>query len=130
VTNQYDEFLPEDENPSDAASSEEAKPEVPLPPLMRASDLLPPEVDASDDEIPPTPQEAELQSLPLRLREQRKLAAMTPEQRERYDAAQAEIMANPAVAAFAEEEERRKVAKAAVSEAFVAAYRKKMKERP
>lgn len=45
-------------------------------------------------------------------------------------AADAQLAADPTVAAFAEEEGRREGEKAKTSEAFVAAYRKKMKERP
>ena len=97
---------------------------------MRASDLLPPETEADDDEIPPTPEEADMQSLPLAEREALKLQRMTPQQRARYDAAQAEIMSNPAVAAFASEEERIVQSKAEMSAAFVAAYRKRMKDKP
>jgi hypothetical protein len=102
-----------------------------LPPLMRASDLLPKAEPVEDDgdEVPPTPEEAELQSLPLAQREQLKLSRMTPEQRARYDAAQAEIMSMPAVSAFAAEEDRVRASKEATSKAFIEAYRKKQKEK-
>jgi hypothetical protein len=117
---EYDDLLP-DEDVEVVDVSEEKE----LPPLMRASDLLPPEVEDDGEEMPPEPEEAAMQSLPLAQREARKLASMTPEQRARYDAAQAEIMAMPAVAAFAKEEERARAAKDEVSAAFLAAYKKK-----
>ena len=86
------------------------------------------ELTVSDDEIPPEPDDA--QPVPLAERERRKLAAMSPEQKERYDTATAELMAMPAVKAFAEEEERARAAKKLNQEAFLAAYRKKQKEKP
>lgn len=90
----------------------------------------PPEEDS--DEIPPTPAEAAILSNPS-LHERREAAfremQADPERKARYDAAQAEIMANPAVAAFAEEEDRRRAEKAATQAAFLAAYRKKQKEK-
>lgn len=83
-----------------------------------------------EEEIPPEPgAPGDLAVAPLAVREAAKLAAMTPEQRERYDAATAELMANPAVAAFAEEEARRFEAKKVTQAAFLAAYKKKQKEK-
>jgi hypothetical protein len=79
------------------------------------------------DEVPPEPEDAV--PVPLAERERRKLAAMTPEQRVRYDEATGEIMSHPAVAAFAAEEDRARAAKKANQEAFLAAYRKKLKEK-
>lgn len=102
--------------------------DAPLPTLTTAAALLPPEEEADDDEIPPTPEEADLQSLPLAERERRKLAAMSPEQKARYDSAQAQIMSHPAVAAFAQEEERRVTAKAEIQAAFVKAWKEKQKK--
>ena len=98
-----------------------------VPGLMRASDLLPEvaPVEAPDDAVPPTPEEADLMNLPLAERERIKLQRMTPEQRMRYGAAQAEINAMPVVQAFAAEEDRIKASKEAMSAAFIAAYRKK-----
>jgi hypothetical protein len=92
--------------------------DVPAPPLSE-----------DEDEIPPTPEEAELRDLPLAERERIKLERMTPEQKARYDGASAEIMSHPAVAAFRTEEDRRFAAKQATQAAFLAAYRKKMKEK-
>ena len=83
-----------------------------------------------DEELPPAPGEkGDLQVAPLAEREAAKLAAMTPEQKARYDKATEEIMAHPAVAAFAAEEDRARAAKKANQEAFLAAYRKKQKEK-
>jgi hypothetical protein len=122
-----DPFDSERDGESDGGEVEAVEPPA-LPPLMRASDLLPPEEEDDGAEVPPTPEEADLQSLPLAQREARKLAAMSPEQRERYDKATAELMAMPVVKAFSDEEDRARAAKKNMQEAFLAAYRKKQKE--
>lgn len=90
------------------------------------------ELRSSDEgeEIPPEPgAPGDLAVAPLAVREAANLAGMSPEQKARYDAANADIMANPAVAAFAQEEERAKAAKEETRAAFLAAYRKKQKEK-
>jgi hypothetical protein len=85
---------------------------------------------AESEEIPPAPgEDGDLAVASLAIREEAKLMGMSDEQRERYDAAQADIMAHPAVAAFAQEEERAKAAKEETRAAFLAAYRKKQKEK-
>jgi hypothetical protein len=105
---EYDEYL--EENP-DIAAQIDAGMEV-------------------EEEIPPAPGEkGDLAVAPLAVREAAKLAAMTPEQKARYDTATTEIMAHPAVAAFAAEEERGKAAKEETRKAFLAAYKKKQKEK-
>jgi uncharacterized protein YbaA (DUF1428 family) len=85
--------------------------------------------DEAAEELPPEPgEEGDLRVAPLAVREAAKLAGMSPEQRERYDAAQAQIMSHPAVQAFSEAEElhaeRMKVYKAE----FLKAQAKKAKE--
>jgi hypothetical protein len=112
---EYDDLLPDEDAPVD-----------PLEPPVEVQ-AEPPVLADEGDEVPPEPGDALL--VPLAERERRKLAAMTPAQRERYDAAQAEIMAHPAVAAFAAEEDRAREAKKLNQEAFLAAYRKKQKEK-
>lgn len=83
----------------------------------------------AEEEIPPEPDEVTpLHDMPLAQREAFKLAQMTPEQRARYDAANAEIFSHPAVAAFAQEEDRRIAAKADVQAAFLKAWHSKKKE--
>lgn len=99
-----------------------------LPKVMTASELI---QEPESDEVPPMPGEAgdlgPLTDLPLAAREAAKLARMTPEQKARYDQANSEIMSHPAVKAFAAEEERRKVDKAAIQAAFIKAHREKKK---
>jgi hypothetical protein len=76
-----------------------------------------------EEEVPPEPELAEI--VPLAERERRKLAAMTPEQKERYDAASAEIMSHPAVIAFSETEELHRKHTANFKAAFLASRKKK-----
>jgi hypothetical protein len=124
-----------DRDPDDGASAATREgtpaPEVELPPLMRASDLLPQGEPVEDDgaEAPPTPEEAVLLDMTLAERETHKMAQMTPERRAAYDKATSEIMSHPAVAAFAAEEDRIRASKEATSKAFIEAYRKRQKEK-
>jgi len=111
---EYDDLLPEEDAPVD-----------PLEPPVEVQAEAPVLADEGD-EVPPEPEDAT--PVPLAERERRKLAAMSPEQRVRYDDATGQIMGHPAVASFAQEEDRARTAKKATQEAFLAAYRKKQKE--
>jgi len=111
----YEGLLPDEDAPVD--------PVEPPVEVQAEAPVLPDE----GDEVPPEPDEA--LPVPLAERERRKLDAMTPEQRVRYDDATGQIMSIPAVAAFAQEEERAKAAKEETKAAFLAAYRKKQKEK-
>ena len=121
---EYDDLLPDEKTQS--------KPEPPSTNVeaVEQTAIIVRDEEHITEELPPAPGEpGDLAVAPLAVREAAKLARMTPEQRERYDAAQAEIMSHPAVASFAEEEERRFQAKKVTQEAFLAAYRKKQKEK-
>lgn len=135
---EYEGLLPEDEEPllpadesQEPLSADEKVDLAAIPGLMKASDLLPKTdpVEAPDDVVPPTPEEADLMSLPLAERERRKLQAMTPEQRMRYGQAQIEIESHPTVQAFAAEEDRIRASKEQMSKAYIDAMKKKAKEK-
>jgi hypothetical protein len=127
---EFDGFEEPDMSKEPLSNEEKVEPEA-LPALMRASDLLPQGEPVEDDgtETPPTPEEAVLLDMPLAERETHKLAQMTPERRRAYEIATGQIMSHPAVAAFAEEEDRVRAAKEATSKAFIEAYRKRQKEK-
>ena len=99
---EYDDLLPDAETQS--------KPEAVEPP---------------EEELPPEPgEEGDLTFAPLAVRESHKLAQMTPERRAAYEKATGQIMAHPAVAAFAEGEKMRDQRMEVYRKAFLAEYKK------